>query len=559
MKEFHLEAGPYIKHNNSTSKMMFHLMIALIPIIIFSFIKNGVVPFVNNKTDIIGMFYPLIFIGISTMTSFITELLYVRLFLKKESRSLKEYLQHSYSLFPGLFLALVLPINTPITILILGGVIATVIGKMLFGGFGNNIFNPALVGCLFIVACYSSVIAANGGYFNSYEVDTISKATPLSNVSLVDGIGNYDTLVKPYGSLWNFFIGTIPGAVGETSALFCLLGFIYLSIKKVIKWRIPAIYVLTVFGMTYMIGAYNNLGIWYPLFQVMSGGLMLGAVFMATDPVTSPTTPIGQTLYGLFLGILTVVFRYLTPYPEGVLTSILTMNMFVFIIDRIGFKSRFNFNKAVIPFVIAWCLILGLSSYIGNSYEKTETNVDPNFAILDKKTNNDEVTYIVTQKGFSGIIKAEIIINNGTIKSIDVLEYHDSYFQKVIDANYIQKLINEQNNLTNADTVSGATISSTALKKLVINTMDDYNGKTANEVVPSSKQENQSTDDVDAGDNNNDDVITNDEEDNNDSVVTDDDKSENVTTDADGVSKVITPPEEQDSSSPGSEDGYPGA
>lgn len=476
MKEFHLEPGPYIKNNNSTNKMMFHLLIALLPIIVFSFIKNGVIPFANHKTDLIGMFYPLIFIGISTFTSFFVEFLYVRLFLKKKNENLKDYLQHSFSIFPGLFLALVLPINTPISILIFGGIVATIIGKMLFGGFGNNIFNPALIGCLFIMVSYSSVISSNGGYLNSYEMDAITTATPLTNISLVEGIGTYDSLVKPYGSLWDFFTGTIPGAVGETSVLFCLTGFIYLTMKKVIKWRIPAIYILTVFGMTYMIGSYNGLGLWYPLFQIMSGGLMLGAIFMATDPVTSPTTPIGQTLYGLFLGILTVVFRYLTPYPEGVLTSILTMNMFVFIIDKIGFKARFNFNKSVIPFVISWVLILGFSSYIGNQYLSIPDTKDPNYEIIDKKVSDAKSTYTVTQKGFSGNIKAQIIINNGVISTIEILEYHDSYFQKLIDSDYVDKLINEQNNLGNTDTVSGATISSTAVKKMVVNTLQDYEG-----------------------------------------------------------------------------------
>jgi electron transport complex protein RnfD len=477
MKEFHLEPGPYVKNNNSTNKMMFHLLIALLPIIAFSFIKNGVIPFTNDKTGIIGLFYPLIFIGVSTLTTFLCEMLYVKFFLRKEKQELKDYLRHSFSIFPGLFLALVLPINTPLSILIFGGIVATLIGKMLFGGFGNNIFNPALIGCLFVVAMYSATIATNGGYLNSHEIDAVTSATPLSNVSLVEGIGSYDTLVKPYGNLWNFFIGTIPGAVGETSALLCLLGFIYLSINKVIKWRIPLIYILTVFGMTYMIGSFNGLGVWYPLFQIMSGGLMLGAIFMATDPVTSPTTPIGQVLYGLFLGILTVVFRYLTPYPEGVLTAILTMNMFVFIIDRIGYKSRFNFNKSVIPFVISWILILGLGSYIGNRYLNVPDTKDPNYEIIDVKTDNQLATYTVTQKGFSGKIKAKIVIDNGIIKTFEILEQHDSYFQKLIDANYMNKIINEQNNLKDVDTVSGATISSNAIKKMAINTMEDYEEK----------------------------------------------------------------------------------
>jgi Na+-translocating ferredoxin:NAD+ oxidoreductase subunit D len=111
------------------------------------------------------------------------------------------------------------------------------------------------------------------------------------------------------------------------------------------------------------------LELWFPLFHILSGGLLFGAVFMATDPVTSPTTQIGQLLFGLYLGILTVVFRFLTPEPEGVLTSILTMNMFVYLIDKLGAKARFKFRKTIMPFVIAWSLIIGLGMYISTTFE----------------------------------------------------------------------------------------------------------------------------------------------------------------------------------------------
>ncbi len=475
MKNFHLGLGPFIKSNNKTRNIMTHLMIALMPIIIFSFYKNGIVVYLNNKTNLYGLFYPLIFILVGAFTTFLVELLYGYLFLDKRKEELKKFIKNSYSIFPGLFLALILPINTPLYVLVFGCVIATIIGKMLFGGFGNNIFNPALIGCLFIAATYSIVISTNGGYLNNYEIDGIASATPLSNV--VEGIGTYDTKVAPYGNLFDFFIGTIPGALGETSTLLCLVAFVYLSLMKVIKWKIPLIYVATVFVMTYIIGTLNDVGIWYPLFQIMSGGLMFGAVFMATDPVTSPTTSIGQILYGLFLGILTVIFRYLTPYPEGVMTSILTMNMLVFIIDRIGSRARFNFNYSLLPFIIAWILIIACSIYIGNSFKVEPNDTDPNFNVVEQNISGNKGTYIVTQKGFSGPIKAEIIIDNNKIQAINILEHNESYYQKVIDNNYIDRIIDEQNNLENIDTVSGATISSTAIKKMVINTYKLYQGE----------------------------------------------------------------------------------
>lgn len=466
--------GPYMKSKNSTNKMMMRLVISLIPIVLFSIYKNGILPYYHHKTNLFGLYYPLLFILIPTFATTLFEGLYAKIFLKE--KNLKKYLINSYSFIPGLFLGLILPINTPISIVILGSLVASILGKMLFGGFGNNIFNPALIGRLFIISTYAIVITNSGGYLNSYEVDTISKATPLSNVATVTGIGSYETLVEPYGSLTDFFFGTIPGAVGETSALLCIIAFIYLTITKTIKWRIPVFYISTVFIMTLLIGSINGVGIWYPLFQIFSGGLMFGAVFMATDPVTSPTTKIGQIIYGLSLGILTVIFRYLTPYPEGVLTSILTMNMLVFIIDKIGLKAKMDYKKAILPLIFLAILIIELPISISTRY-KVEDVGDPNFNIISSKEENNNVIYVVTQKGYVGDIKAQITINSSKITSLEILEQNESFYQKIVDANYINKLVNEQNNIDNVDTVSGATITSSAIKKMVINTLEDYGEK----------------------------------------------------------------------------------
>lgn len=466
--------GPFMRIKNTTTRMMVNVIVALIPIILFTFYKNGVVPYQKGYTDIYGMLYPVIFILISVTGTFMIETIYDVIF-NKNKNSFKKIISTSYAYMPGLFLALVLPINTPIPILLMGCLVASIIGKALFGGFGQNIFNPALLGCLFIISAYALNISNNGGYLNSYELDTVSSATPLSHLSTLTGIGTYDTVVKPYGNLWTFFLGMKPGAVGETSILLCLIGFIYLTLTKTIKWRIPTVYVSTVFVMTLLIGLYNNLGIWYPLFEIFSGGLMFGAIFMSTDPVTSPVTSKGQILYGLCLGLLTVIFRYLTSYPEGVLTAILTMNMLVFILDKIGYKSKDKISKFFIPFTIILILIFMTVYGISSKYKGIDTTKDTNFDIVDVAIENSNVTYTVTEKGYTSVIKLKIVINKGIIKSAEILEAGDSFFSKVTDANYIDKLIKEQKTIANCDTVSGATISSTAVKKAFINTLDDYN------------------------------------------------------------------------------------
>lgn len=476
--DFEVENGPFLKSKNKTSKMMLHLFIALLPIIIFSFYKNGIIPYQKGLTDIKGLLLPLMVIILPTLTSFLTEILYATIFLKKDGL---DYVKNSFSIFPGLFLGLIMPLNTPFSMLILGAFIATFIGKIIFGGFGNNVFNPALIGRLFIITAYSATL---GGYIyhNAYELDTIASSTPLSNAGVISGIGSYQTLVKPYGNLMNFFIGTIPGAVGETSALLCLVAFLYLTITKTIKWRIPVFYISTVFIMSFIIGAFNDLERTYSLFQILSGGLMFGAVFMATDPVTSPTTFTGQVLYGISLGILTVVFRNLTPYPEGVLTSILTMNMLVFIIDSIGVKSRFNKKYAVPFFVILITLSLIISCYIGLRYKNVSTDVDNDFQIYSKTIDGDTVTYMAGEKGYSSILKAKIIIKNNKVTDMVVLEQNDSYYSKVENENYINSLIKNQESLDNLDTIAGCTFTSNGLKKMLINTLNDYKNNKNGEI-----------------------------------------------------------------------------
>ena len=457
--------GPFLRSKNSTNKIMLHLLVTLLPIIVFTIYKNGYVPYSHGLISFMEMFNPLLNIFIGALSSFVIESIYA-LILKK-----KNYIKNSYAFFPGVFLALILPLETPLYIIVIGSVVASV-SKIIFGGFGKNIFNPALVGYLFIILVFSSILTTDN-YFNKYELDTISSPTPLTNASMVSGIGSYDELVKPYGNLSNFLIGTIPGSLAETSALLCIIAYLYLSFTKTIKWRIPLVYVGTVFIITFGIGRLLNQDIYYPLFHILSGGLMFGAVFMATDPITSCVTPIGQVLQGFILGIITVIFRFVG--VEGVAYSILIGNMLVFFLDKIGMVSRFNFLKSIVWFILIWIIIIGLTIILANS-RKTIGNQDSNFDIISKEQNNNQTIYNVSQEGYGGKIRAEVIIENEKIISLEITSHHETAnrYQLILDSDYINQLINNQENLDNLDTVSSATVTSSALKKLVINVLEDY-------------------------------------------------------------------------------------
>lgn len=363
-RKFGLFKGPYIRHadfSTNTSTIMRDFMIALLPLILFAWYKNGLDPFIKGNAGILQMIYPLLFVIMGGAFCFVIEGLYYLIFLKEENVFVK--LKQSFAIIPGVLLAMVLPLNTPIWLLALGCLFGTVIGKMVFGGFGYNILNPALIGYIFIQTAYLTVINNNGGYLNATEVTAVTSATPLTNFFANN---NFETTISQYGGLLNFFIGTIPGSMAETSSLLCLVALGYLLWRRVINWRIPVIYISTVFVITLFLGIKLGYGfdIRFPLFNIFSGGLMFGAVFMATEPVTSPRTPNGEIVFALFLGAITVMLRYLVK-PEGVATSILFMNLMTPLIDNFCAKVRVKDNpkKMLLSYVYVGIGVLAIFGF----------------------------------------------------------------------------------------------------------------------------------------------------------------------------------------------------
>lgn len=467
--KFNIESGPHIKSENDTKKIMTRLLIALMPIVCFGIFKNVILVNISTDVPFIKTLNPVFMLIVGMLTSYITELLYMRYVLKKKDEILKKEMSKSFSIIPGLFIALVLPVTTPLWVVAFGAFTGTIIGKMLFGGFGNNIFNPALIGYLLISVSYSSLA---GNYLNLYELDAIATATPLTNLASLNYYGTYESIVGVYGSLFNFLSGTIPGALGEVSKILIIFAFIYLALTKTIKWRIPLTYILTVFVMTLIIGYTVDLGAWYSLFHVLSGGLLFGAVFMATDPVTTPITNVGQIFFGVSLGILTVVLRFLTPYPEGVMTSILFMNLLVFIFDKIGLKLKYNLKNIYIP-IITFVIISGVSILlISNKLNDAKNSISEkddikSVEIISKTDNNGITTYTVSSKGW-GVIKAEVKVEGDTIKSIDITDSSgETQWSEIEKYNYVFEVINNQDNIEELDAISGSTRSSEALKNIV--------------------------------------------------------------------------------------------
>ncbi len=467
--KFKVENGPHVKSEETTSKIMTRFLISLTPIVCFAIFKNCLLNYYYSSVTFIEAIHPMLMIISAVLTSFISELLYFKFILKDTWENSFYEINRSFTIIPGLLLALVLPPNTPIWLVIFGAFISNILGKMLFGGFGQNIFNPALLGYLFISVSYSSLM---GSPLNAYEIDTLAGATPLSNLSNLNYYGTYEEVVGSFGTFLNFFVGTIPGTLGETSKMLIIISFIYLIATKTIKWRIPVMYILTAFIMTLIIGHNIELGIWYALFSILSGGLLFGAVFMATDPVTSPITPIGQTFYGISLGILTIVLRFLTPYPEGVMTSILFMNMLVPLFDKIGLYFKENIKKIWILIILFIALIILSVTTISNNIknlnnENASNPLDNKVKIVKKEKKDNETIYSVTSKAW-GIIKADVKVVDGKIENISITDSSgETQWNEIEKNDYINKIIERQDDIDNVDAISGSTYTSDGLKNIV--------------------------------------------------------------------------------------------
>ena len=352
--------------NKGTTIIMRDFIIGLLPVILFAWYKNGIAVYVDGNTGILGMLYPLVFIFFGALSSTLMEAVFFYI-TDKEARKLKPLmakLSTSYAMIPGLILALMLPMYTPIWILMFGTFVGNIIGKMLFGGFGHNIWNPALVGYAAIKFGFMGIIGSAGGYFNGSEIliDAYAGATPLS-ILTADNF-SYAGLVSPYGNLWTFFVGMTPGGLGETSVLIISISYLWLAFRKVIKWYTPLIYVAAVFGLSWIVGTINgDSGIWFPLYSIFTGGVMYGAVFMITEPVTTPSNPLGKIYFVLMLAVLTILFRFVGTLPEGVGTSIIVMNIFALPIDKTTAIIRANrWKKPVLGKVLT---LAGLLVVVG--------------------------------------------------------------------------------------------------------------------------------------------------------------------------------------------------
>ena len=308
-----VSSSPHVRSNEDTSYIMKQVIIALLPATL------GALYFFRLSALNVIFFCIVGAVG--------AEFLYQKM-IKQEST-----IGDFSAVVTGLLLAFNVPASLPWWMCILGSVFAIIVVKMLFGGIGNNFMNPALAARAFLLASFPVAMTAwtktGVNWVSSGNIDAYTTATPLS--FLKNGVEGISSLTNNGISLTDMMIGNIGGCIGETSAILILIGGLYLMYKGIINYVIPVFYIGTVFILSFILGGFN---LNFAIYQLLAGGLMIGAFFMLTDYTTSPMTTKGQMIYAVLAGIIATVIRLYGGYPEGVSYSILLVNVMTPLIDK---------------------------------------------------------------------------------------------------------------------------------------------------------------------------------------------------------------------------------
>lgn len=306
--------SPHVHSGDTIEKKMYGVLIALIPAFLVALYVFRIDALVLTASSV---FFCMAF-----------EYLIVKYILKKEPA-----IFDGSAIITGVLLAFNVPSNLPLWILALGCLFAIGVVKLSFGGLGNNIFNPAIAGRIFLLISFPAQMSTWPVPAIAAEVDAVSTATVLGLLS--------DT-PEALPALQEMFLGTVAGSLGEISALALLLGLGYLLWKRIITWHIPVSILVTVALFSGVLYLLNPVSMYHPLIHLFSGGLMLGAIFMATDYVTSPMTKKGMLIYGVGIGFVTMAIRFWGAYPEGISFAILLMNALTPLINNYTTPKRFG-------------------------------------------------------------------------------------------------------------------------------------------------------------------------------------------------------------------------
>jgi electron transport complex protein RnfD len=492
--KFTFKVSPTMKTRQSTQQIMFLLTLGLMAVVLFSsafyFVEYGINYVVHLWTLL--------------LTAIIVAVAAEAIWAKALKKDVVKYLKTSFPWVTAIILVLMVPISTPVYPIAIGTLFAIVVAKLLFGGFGHNVFNLAGVGRAVMLFSFGA----------SVMPDLVTSATPISSIAnmgwVVKDAAQIEVLVSQFGGLNGLLFGWYPGAIGETSALLIMAIGLFLAIKNVLDWRIPVFYMGTIFALASLVALIQGLGFWFPIYHIFAGGAMFGAVFMLTDPVTNPTSASGRIIFAMGAAIITMLIRLQGNYPEGVVFSILIMNMLSPMIDRFTDGWQIELSKKYVTSIatlgLVGAVLLGVVGF--NLKAVAIEDPDPEVSditlsspialdqsasstkgvILSSSTEGDVEVVLVEIKGYAVLEggyegaqpnKVEVRINKTSLKvvSVTIIEIKDTanIGTKVDHPTFLNQF-NGVDESSSVDAVSGATVTSLSVVRAVYAALDHVKG-----------------------------------------------------------------------------------
>ena len=444
--KFTFRPSPNYRSPLSTQRIMAELSICIIIVLGYN---------VGYYFLVVGAEYgwhALAMIATSLITAVAVESLWAIFYAKK---NVFKYLSTSFPWVTALLFVGMMGVNKPLYVIFVGSLVATLVGKLVFGGFGQNIFNPAGVGRAFSVLAF-------GGFIASQFPDVVTGATPNN---IMESLGwvitkpeAVNAFLSQFNGVWGLFSGQYIGALGETNTLLIIAVGIYLSFRKIIDWRVPVVFIGSLFAFATIIMFAKGMEWWYPFFFISTGGAMFGAVFMLTDPVTSPTSIPGRIIFAIGVAFLTTLIRVKGNLPEGVIRSILFMNMMTPLIDRLmdGWplksmkKYAISIGSVVLVSVLTVAFTTTAISYnapvvpeekkptLGDAILFSTLGSEGKLNILSAIVAGDVITYLIEVDGFAvleadwetnpmpNVIEVKINKSSSTIISVVYSKFSDS-------------------------------------------------------------------------------------------------------------------------------------
>lgn len=456
--EIKYKSNPNYRRPLTTAKIMAYLLIALLVVYAFGLFNAynlGGMALVTNA---------IVLMVVAVLVTLVTEAVWAKV-LKQD---IKKYILSSFGWITAVILVLCVKADTSPYAIGVATFIAIFFGKLVFGGFGQNIFNPAAVGRAVIISSFAG----------SKIADAMTGATPTAALSSAGWLLSNEAAATFAGdfSLASLFLGNYGGALGETSVLILVLCAIFLTVKEVIDWRVPAVYVGTIFLGTLIIGLVNGCGVNFALNFIMTGGIFFGAVFMLTDPVTNPTTRAGKIVFAGLAAIFTVLIRLFANLPEGVCFSILLANMLTPVIDKFfsckqtDNEKKYNIGLPVFVLAVVVCVVccgfgLSINDYKSPNAPGATFPAGPTVKLSDADdatvVSNDGNTYVISSKGFAGNNEFKVVVDGDKVKSVEMTSFGDTAgIGDMLDvpeffAQFEGKTLNDE-----VDSYSGATFTS---------------------------------------------------------------------------------------------------